>query len=158
MESDRVKHLELVQAVITRQAGNSFVIKGWSLTVSAAFLAFAADRGDPLVVTLAFLPIFGFAFLDAYFLRQERLFRELYKDAISASPAMRTFDMDTSGFQDPEAFPRSRWSSVLMSGQFVVFHGVIALVAYGLLLATLTPCLVEFIGNFRCEFGPPFGG
>ena len=32
-----VKHLELIQAVITRLANNSFLMKGWALTVTGAF-------------------------------------------------------------------------------------------------------------------------
>ena len=28
---DRVKHLELIQAIVTRMAGNSFLIKGWTV-------------------------------------------------------------------------------------------------------------------------------
>ena len=35
MES-KIAHLEMVQAVITRMAGNSFLIKGWSVTLVAA--------------------------------------------------------------------------------------------------------------------------
>jgi hypothetical protein len=33
------KHLELIQAVISRMAGNSFLLKGWSVTLAAALLA-----------------------------------------------------------------------------------------------------------------------
>ena len=34
MENKRA-HLEMIQAVITRMAGNSFLIKGWSVTLVA---------------------------------------------------------------------------------------------------------------------------
>jgi len=33
---DKRKHVEFIQAAIARMAGNSFVIKGWSLTIAAA--------------------------------------------------------------------------------------------------------------------------
>ncbi len=32
-----LKHLEFIQAVIARQANNSFLVKGWGLTVARAF-------------------------------------------------------------------------------------------------------------------------
>ncbi len=39
------KHLEFLQAVITRMAGNSFLIKGWSVTLVAALLALTVPHG-----------------------------------------------------------------------------------------------------------------
>src|SRR5687767_6592867 len=77
---DVVKHLEMIQGVINRMAGNSFLLKGWSLTVAAALLAFAVDNRDPGFVALAFIPLLGLWALDAYYLRRERLYRELYED------------------------------------------------------------------------------
>ena len=36
-----LKHLEFIQAVITRLANDSFLMKGWALTVAGAFYGFA---------------------------------------------------------------------------------------------------------------------
>ena len=44
---DRLKHLEFIQAVITRCATTSFVIKGWTLSIVAAVLALVAKQIDP---------------------------------------------------------------------------------------------------------------
>ena len=38
----QLTHLQMIQAVITRMAGNSFLIKGWSVTLVAALFALAA--------------------------------------------------------------------------------------------------------------------
>ena len=35
----KLKHLEMIQAVITRMAKNSFLLKGWSITLTAAIFA-----------------------------------------------------------------------------------------------------------------------
>ena len=59
MES-KIAHLEMVQAVITRMAGNSFLIKGWSVTLVAALFALAAAHTNPLFVYLAYFPTFMF--------------------------------------------------------------------------------------------------
>lgn len=56
----KLKHLELIQGVINRLAGNSFYMKGWA------------------VVLLSALLVLVFWGLDAYFLWQERLYRVLY--------------------------------------------------------------------------------
>jgi hypothetical protein len=34
---DKIKHLEMIQAVISRLANNSFLLKGWSITLVSAF-------------------------------------------------------------------------------------------------------------------------
>jgi len=43
MDEDQRKHLELIQAVITRMAGNSFLIRGWSVTLVSAL--FTGSKG-----------------------------------------------------------------------------------------------------------------
>ena len=78
MEAAKLAHLQMIQAVVTRMAGNSFLIKGWSITLVAALFALAAANTNELFIYLAYFPTFMFWALDAYFLRQERLFRKLY--------------------------------------------------------------------------------
>lgn len=78
-EERQVKHLEMVQAVISRLAGNSFLIKGWAVTITAAFLGFAVSSKQWELAAASLLPTVTFWGLDAYFLRAERLFRVLYE-------------------------------------------------------------------------------
>ena len=40
-----VKHLEMIQGVVNRLAYNSFLIKGWSMTILAAAILFLARIG-----------------------------------------------------------------------------------------------------------------
>ncbi len=40
-DSPSTKHLEMLQAAITRIAGYSFVAKGWSVTLATAILGLA---------------------------------------------------------------------------------------------------------------------
>lgn len=75
------KHVELVQGVINRMAGNSFLLKGWTVTLVAGLFALAASGGNWAYSALALLPSLSFWWLDAYCLRQERLFRKLH-DAV----------------------------------------------------------------------------
>lgn len=77
-----VRHLEMIQGVINRLGHDSFLVKGWSMTLLAAGVIFIT-RGEvrPDCVILAFIvPVFGFWSLDAYFLWHERLFRRLYDE------------------------------------------------------------------------------
>lgn len=77
-----IKHLEMIQAVINRLAGNSFSIKTWSITVIAALIFFIARSDVPLNCFVWFLiiPVILFWALDGYFLWQERVFRGVYDD------------------------------------------------------------------------------
>ncbi len=70
-----LKEVDLVQEIIKRMAGNSFAIKGWAITLVVATLLLQGVRYQVLI---AFIPLIVFWFLDAYFLWQERLYRELY--------------------------------------------------------------------------------
>ncbi len=96
MSPEQIKHLEFIQATIARQASHSFSVKGWSLTVSGAIYAYAASHLSCWLAMVALLQPLAFAWLDMFFLRQERLFRELYGDAIKPDSPVTVFNMDTS--------------------------------------------------------------
>src|SRR5690606_8154212 len=72
------KHLEMIQAVIERLSQNSFAIKGWAVTFVSAICALATDK---VTVAIGILPALVFWGLDAFYLRQERLYRQLYEHA-----------------------------------------------------------------------------
>jgi hypothetical protein len=77
-EPNRVKHLEMIQTVVARLGGNGFLVKGWAITIAGAFLAFAVNRGKYGLALAAIAPTFLFWLLDTSFLRNERLFRDLF--------------------------------------------------------------------------------
>jgi hypothetical protein len=70
-----VEELKIVQDIIKRMALNSFLIKGWTITLVVATLLL---KGEKFQVFIAFIPILVFWYLDAYFLWLERLYRRLY--------------------------------------------------------------------------------
>ena len=75
-----IKHLELIQGVVNRLGGNSFLLKGWSMTVlvGGSLLMVRMRSDQPLLALTLLVPVLGFWLLDAYFLWQERLFRAEY--------------------------------------------------------------------------------
>lgn len=87
--ADEVKSL---QEIIKRMASNSFEIKKWTVALIVVAVTFKSESCYQLLV--GFIPLFLFWYLNAYFLRQERLFRKKYKDLIKlAQRAMRDFLM-----------------------------------------------------------------
>ena len=75
-----MRHLEMIQNVISRMASNSFYLKGWTVTLIVGLLAFANTKEmDSNFMYLALIPTGIFWILDAYYLYQERLYIKLYK-------------------------------------------------------------------------------
>ena len=70
-----VEEIKVIQDVIKRMASNSFNVKTWTITLIVATLLF---KGSDKHIFIAFLPLTAFWFLDSYYLRQERLFREIH--------------------------------------------------------------------------------
>jgi len=123
------KHLEFIQAVISRQAGNSFLIKGWSLTLSSALYGFAVSGSDWRLACVGLAPALGFWGLDGYFLRQERLFRCLYDEVRNPSSDVDSFCMNPA--HHTHNVPR--WRRVAITPTLSWFY--LSIVALGLLIA-----------------------
>lgn len=89
----KIAHLEMIQDVVTRLAQASFQTKAWSVALMGGVLAFAPASAG-FAIWLAVAPAIGFWFLDGYYLRQERLFRELYNAAVEEK--VPAFSMKTT--------------------------------------------------------------
>jgi len=90
----KIKHLEMLQSAISRMASNSFQVKAWCVTLVSALLALSAKDAHYMVI-VAYLPVLMFWWLDAYFLRQERLFRELFDQVRTDGKEEADFSMKT---------------------------------------------------------------
>lgn len=90
MNESTVKHLEFIQAVITRMNTNSFQLKEWAVAIVSALLAIFASTKDPVFILVSIMPVVVFWFLDAYYLTQERKFRGLYSDVAGISDDPKT--------------------------------------------------------------------
>jgi hypothetical protein len=93
------KHLDYIQATITRMASNSFLLKGWTITLVSAILALSGKDGGVGYMPVAYLPTVFFWWLDGYFLSQERLFRALFDNVAAIDVESEiNYSMDTSLF------------------------------------------------------------
>jgi len=129
MDSGRLKHLEMIQQVITRMANNSFLIKGWSLTLLAALLALALRDKVYQILWISIIPVTMFWILESYFLRQERLFRKLYdKYRIQDQETPTDFSMDTSELNSVI----SSWLCTIFSTTLLIFHGTVFFIVIAL--------------------------
>lgn len=125
INTGRLKHLEMLQQVISRMASNSFLVKGWSVTLLSAILVLTTKDKVYVLGWVAVIPVAVFWLLDGFFLRQERLFRKLY-DRYRSQPqdTPTDFNMDTSIVSN-EVDP---WGKVTFSKTLRMFHGGLAIV------------------------------
>ena len=112
-----VKHLEMTQAVINRLGSNSFLLKGWSMTIIVTTMVLIAryDLQHPYLILSLIIPILGFWILDGYFLWQEKLFREIYDEVRCQSDT--DFKMDVM-----KHTPKCSWVSAMFSVTLVIFY------------------------------------
>lgn len=98
---NKYKHMDYIQSTITRMASNSFYIKGWNIAVIAAIVALSLKESDWRIYACALFLTIMFWLLDSYYLKQEKLFRELYKKVSQVSEDNEIdFSMDTSPYKD----------------------------------------------------------
>ena len=116
----KLKYLEFIQAIITRMNSNSFMLKGWCITLVSALFALAAKDANQLFVLIAYIPLPAFWLLDGYYLSQERQYRELYNTAIKSDPTSVGFSMNVKQY----AIGRNTWLLTLFSPTILLFYGV----------------------------------
>ncbi len=122
----KIKHLELIQSVINRMASNSFLLKGWSVTLVAALIALSAKDADKTIVLIAYLPWIMFWTLDAYYLRQERLFRKIYERVIELEEEEINFSLDTKPFkQEVDSWFKTGFSVTLSIFHLILFVAIL---------------------------------
>jgi hypothetical protein len=120
--SAKMKHMEFIQSVVTRMNTNSFLIKGWSVTLVAAVTALAAKAPE---VCPAFLLVPAFWILDGFYLSQERRFRGLYDEVRAKSEQDIDFSMDTRAY----AKGRGSWVAAMLSRTLLVFYAILGAIA-----------------------------
>ncbi len=119
-----LKHLEFIQNAISRMARNSFQIKAWSVTLTAALAALGVNSSNVALASIALLPALVFWGLDAYYLRLEHLFRELYDDVRQQNEGMDRFSISTKPYQDMVP----SWQRMLFRVSIMPLHSAIMVV------------------------------
>ncbi len=126
----KLKHLEFIQEAINRMARNSFMLKGWTVILVAASIAFIAEFGDVQYILAACFVAVAFWVLDGYFLSQERLFRALYDEVRMLDEDAIDFSMDTRSYR---ADSRNSWIRAIFSQTLLIFYLCVGLIFLAIL-------------------------
>jgi hypothetical protein len=128
------KEIDLIQGVINRMASNSFLLKGWIVSLIAVILALTKDT---IVATqlsyfslILLLPVIVFWYLDAFFLHKERCYIKLYEWVIKNRQTSldNTYSLNYKKYEkDVDSIFKIMFSTTLR-----LFYGFIVFVLIGL--------------------------
>jgi hypothetical protein len=124
---DRRKHLDFIQATITRMSAAATTTKSWMLPVVSATYGYALVQKATSVAVLGIATVFLFAYLDANYLRQEKRFRRLYMAVAEGKDRIAVFSLNPDDATQPENGKSSeewakwmpRWINRLVPGPAV---------------------------------------
>ena len=121
MNEIKSKHIDLAQSIITKMAQNSFVIKGWMITIVVGLFVFLQNDNYKNNFLIYLFPIIGFWFLDSYYLWQERLYRKLYVRIISDIKGSSDLKLSVEEFKNS-----TKYLSALFSITELLTYGPVA--------------------------------
>jgi len=130
------KEIDLIQDCIKRMANNSFLVKGWAITLVVASIALLADKVN--ICVIAFLSVnilVCFWYLDAFFLKMERLYRKKYEWVIVRRPqGIKKFLYDLNPNNKNMWLNDNKKTTIfriMFSKTLIPFYGLPLLVAIG---------------------------
>ena len=131
------KEIDLIQACISRMASNSFLLKGWAVSIIAVILALADKALNPaLLSAVVLIPLISFWYLDAFFLRTERMYRKMYEWVIEkrgANDNSFLYDLNPHRFTDTvDSSGKTMWSVTLRC-----FYGIPTVIALVVIAARI---------------------
>jgi len=185
MHDKILKHLEFVQNTINRMSTNSFLIKGWAITLigiifglnkfEGNYLFQYSDYNLPVEIVIIVLIILLFWLTNAYFLQQERRYIYIYSKTIEQFNTPNNnliLDMNYKNYITPtnsNLTDQNRKTIIKAILLFCIIGIIVSLLSFGsIFLKVLIPVILILISTFAityfileeylCEFWACFVG
>jgi hypothetical protein len=125
-DSYELETIGTIQHIINRMATNSFIIKGWTVAVLGIIFLLSGTWYQALIAVFAVLM---FWYLDAYFLRQKKMYRALYNEIVENKLNIgdEFFGIRTARCEAGIEVPRS--GKLMLSKTLLIFYGSILALA-----------------------------
>lgn len=130
--NNKVKHLEMIEAIIARLANNSYTLKGWAITLVVGIITLSSKDHNRLYMVVAYIPLIAFWLLSSYYLYIENLYTILYNGVRVKKEEEIDFDMSTKHIgHKKKIFAESIFSlsQLLFYGSSIIFLTLALLVA-----------------------------
>lgn len=111
----------MIQDIITRMSSNSFLLKGWTVTLIVALFAITAKDFKNIYVLFSFFILIIFWILDGFFISTERCFKNLYNVVRSKEGEEIDFSMKYKEFKKG----RNTWIRSIFSKTLLIFYGIL---------------------------------
>lgn len=95
------KEIDLIQSCINRMAHNSFIVKGWMISVLAVLLGLLSKTFNVTILSIVCIIVsMCFWYLDGFFFRLERLYRWKYEWIIKNRMSSNEYYYDLNPYND----------------------------------------------------------
>lgn len=134
------KEIDLIQSLISRMAQNSFLLKGWMISIIVAVLALTKETILTDNITyfslILCLPLFVFWYLDAFFLHKEKCYRKLYNWVIEnrINSTEFKYSLNYKRFEDKV----DSIFKIMFSKTLFPFYGITAIILVAITIYNLT--------------------
>lgn len=148
--NEKASHLGFIQQVINRMGQNSFLIKGWTITLITAILAMNIEIKNVHFLYFATIIIVISWLLDSYYLHLEKSYRLLYDDIINDKEII-PFSMDISEYKNRTIFSKSLFSRTTLPlyGMITLSNIFLILQKHNITYENIT-FIAKIIGNIFC--------
>jgi hypothetical protein len=123
---NKYRHLSLIQDIVKRFANNSFLLKGWSISLMAGLLALSSALQDRrVIIVISLFPSIIFCILDGYYLFQERIYRRIYETVRQLKEEEINFSLNTDDFKISDI----SWAAAMCSKTILLFYGTLLIIS-----------------------------
>ena len=142
------KEIDLIQSCISRMAHNSFLVKGWTISLIAVVLALGDKITNLTYLCLILLvPVWSFWYLDAFFLHTEKKYRKMYEWVLANRKVGKTdflYDLNPNRFsKDVDTIKQVMFSITLKR-----FYAMPLIIIVLILLSKSLPVLFDSLSRF----------
>lgn len=145
------KEIDLIQSSITRMSQNSFMIKGWFVSLYAVILALLPEKVNVFLLCASLVAVnLIFWYLDGYFLRIEKKYRKIYDWVLEVRPKNNRellYQLNPSAFKgkisETETILQVMWSNTLRWFYLIPLLFVLSVFMYNYL-----PILYSLFNDF----------
>lgn len=124
------KEIDIIQNCINRMASNSFLIKGWFITLILGFITFGYEKLNFIILIIISLVISVLCWIsDTFFLQLERKYRRKYnwvtENRNSNSNFLYNLNPNESGMWLPTPSTKIEFWDVFFSKTLIFLYGTV---------------------------------
>lgn len=148
------KEIDLIQSCITRMAQNSFMIRGWFVSIYAVILALLPEKVNLFLMCIALVTVdLIFWYLDGFFFRTEKVYRKIYDwvlEEIAQNNRELMYQLNPSKFSGKVEEVESIWE-VMWSKTLRWFYLVPLVIVIIIFVVKYWPILCTVIQQYNCR-------